>query len=452
MNFMRLSLREAEGKLKNGEVKVCLWGLGRVGLTVACLLADAGVNVLALDPNPKLGSLVASGEAPYQEPGLEKLLRKALTKKKLSKPLNLKKAASESQIVVSTVSAKISSAGSPDYAAIEKFCSEAGLGVNRGSLIVFTGTLTPGITEELAKPLLEERSGLKAGEDFGLAYGPVKASAGSVIAELTGKPMLLAGLDRRSFEKAEALFRFFAKGGIFRVNGIRAAEAAGLFQEISQDVNLALANEFARFCGKAKVSFREAARALSKLSTLNLQPGIACGEEPALASKLLVDEGERVKVEAKLVKAARRVNEETLSYVVKNISRLMKERGKTLSGARVILLGVSSRADVKEDRASPARLLAAALKRKGAKVKAWDPLYPLDEVRSLGYEPAVLWEALPKADCVIVTVGHQAFKKLKTRIISELSAKGGGILFDCSEAGVFAGTSSEKVTVSGLGF
>jgi UDP-N-acetyl-D-mannosaminuronate dehydrogenase len=176
------------------------------------------------------------------------------------------------------------------------------------------------------------------------------------------------------------------------------------------------------------------------------------GEESALASKLLMGEAERIRAEVKLVKAARRVNEETLSYVVKTLSKLLKERGKPLAGARIILLGISSKADVKEDRASPARLLVAALKRKGARVKAWDPLYSLDELRSLGYEPAVLWEALPKADCVMVTVGHQAFKKLKTRIISELSAKGGGILFDCSETGVFAGLSSDKVTVSGLGF
>lgn len=452
MNFMRLSLKEAEGKLKAGEVKVCLWGIGRVSLALACLLADAGVNVLALDPNPKLGSLITSGETPYQEPGLEKLLRKVLGKGRLKISSNLKTATSESSIIVSTVSAKVSSAGSPDYTALEKFCSEAGLGINLGSLLISTGTLTPGITEELIKPLLEERSGLKAGEEFGLAYSPLKASAGNVIADLTDKPQLLAGLDRRSLEKAEVFFRLFAKEGVVVVKNIRAAEAAGLFQEISRDVGMALANEFARFCGRAKVSFREAARGLSKHSTFNIQPGMTWGEESALASKLLMGEAERIRAEVKLVKAARRVNEETLSYVIKTLSKLLKERGKPLAGARIILLGISSKADVKEDKASPARLLVAALKRKGARVKAWDPLYSLDELRSLGYEPAVLWEALPKADCVMVTVGHQAFKKLKTRIISELSAKGGGILFDCSETGVFAGLSSDKVTVSGLGF
>ena len=85
------------------------------------------------------------------------------------------------------------------------------MGLKPGSLLVFTGVFTPGITEEFVKPLLEERSGLKAGEDFGLAYSPLKASPGSILQDLTGKPQLLAGLDRRSLEKAEVLFSLFAR-------------------------------------------------------------------------------------------------------------------------------------------------------------------------------------------------------------------------------------------------
>ncbi|RLI26041.1 MAG: hypothetical protein DRO52_03145 [Candidatus Hecatellales archaeon] len=449
MDFMRLSLEEVEGKLKSGEVGVCLWGLGRIGLALAGLLAEAGVKVSVLDPNPKLENIVSTGEFHHQEPGLAKLLRKV--GKRLTVHSNLKEAASESSILISTVSVEVSSAGSPDYSSLEKFCSKAGLGLKPGSLLIFTGIFTPGITEEFAQPLLEERSGLRAGKDFGLAYSPLKAYPGSILQDLTGKPQLLAGLDGRSLERAEKLFSLFARGGLVKVGSIRTAEAAGLLGEVYLDVEKALANEFARFCDKAGVSFREASQALSKISNLNFQPGLGWGGDSAHASRLLLGEAERLKADVKLVSAARRVNEETLGYVVKTLSKLLRERGKLLSGSRVILLGVSARADVKEDRASPAKLLASTLKRKGAKVRVWDPLYSLEELKSLGYEPAVLWEALPKADCVMVTVAHQAFRKLRDRILSELSAKGGGILFDCSGAGIFADAASDKVVIAGLG-
>ena len=454
LRFMDLKLNEAIASLKAGKINVCVIGLEGVGLPIACLLANAGVKVTGFDGNLKLLSMLTSSKPPIAEPGLEKLFVKALREKKLTLTSKLKETASKTQVFIFTVSASASSTRRIDYSQLEKLSSDVGLKLNPGSLLMFGGAMPPGLTEYLARHVLEERSGFTAGEDFGVAYSPLEASSGRIIAELTETPRLIAGINPRSIEAAEAVLSVFARGGFIRLSSLRAAEASALLVSIYRDVNIALANELALFCRQLDVDYGEVLKAANSQPRCHLHhPGIVGGERLHTRPYMLLRKAEDLGLEVRLAAVARKINEQMVKHTVKLVSRLLREKGKRLSGSKILLLGASYKADVKSSQLSPAKLLSMALKRKGAVVQVWDPLYSLDELRSLGYTPAILWETLPKVDCVIITVGHKAFRELKHRILRELKLRGGGIIFDCSGQGIFsAEDSTEKVLVSGLSF
>ncbi len=446
---MALTPSEAESKLKTGEAEVCLVGIDRPSLLLSCCLAARGVRVKLVDGSTGILEKFSKGVAQVEHE-LQKTLKRALSEGILCSERELKEAVKQSSIIVSRASARLSPSG-VDYSPLEKFCSEAGLSLQPGSLVILTGVVGLGVTEEVAKPLLEERSGFKAGADFGLAYCPLNWLNEMAFEELSGKPYVIAGIDRGSLEKTEVLFSL-AGGKPVRAESLRAAEAFSLFQLARQAVSQALANEFARFCSAAGVSFREICRVAMQAGGFS-QPAKLSDTSLSAWLKLLEEEAERLKVEVKLVEAARRIGEDSVRQTVKNVAKLLKERGKRPSKAKIVILGVSSKANLKGEISQAVRHLYTSFKRRGSGVSVWDPLYQREELQSLGFEPATPWEDLPKADCVIVAVGHQIFRKLKPRILSELAARGGGILYDCSGSGIFSHEDSTgKVQVSGLDF
>ena len=435
MTIMKLSGDEIKAKVKNHSLTVAVIGLGWMGLPTACLFGEAGANVIGVDLNPEIVAKVNRGESHLIEPGLLQLLKRLLGEKRLRATNDIQEAASQSDAIILVVPTLIDKQRSADYSAVESSCRDLGKGIQSGCLLIFESTCGPGVTERVVKSTLEKYSGLKAGVDFGLAYSPVRAMAGRALGDIQRYPKAVGAIDEKSLEAAEALLSTIIKGDIAKVRDIKTAEASKLFETIYRDVNIALANEFAMFCEKAGIDYdeaREAANTLKEYCHLHVAGAGVGGHCLPVYPYLLANEAERLEARLKLVLNAREVNDEIPSHTARLVANGLRASGRSVKGSKVVVLGISYRANVKETRFSPSIELITLLKRRGARLVVYDPKFSATEIADMGYatEPT-LKASIEKAHCVVITVPHDEFRRIDPRDLAASVSKSAAIV-DCA--------------------
>lgn len=433
--MMKLTADEIRARVTNHSLTVAVVGLGWMGLPTACLFGEAGANVIGVDSNPDVVEKVNRGESYLPEPGLPQLLKKLLSQKRLRATSNTQEAASQSDAIILLVPTLIDKQRSVDYSAVESSCRDLGKGIQSGCLLIFTSTCGPGVTERVVKSTLEKYSGLKAGVDFGLAYSPVRAMGGRALGDIQRYPKVVGAIDEKSLGAAEALLSTVVKGGIVKVRDIKTAEASKLFETIYRDVNIALSNEFAMFCEKAEIDYdeaREAANTLKEYCHLHIAGAGVGGHCLPVYPYLLASEAERLEARLKLVLNAREISEGMPSHTARLVANGLRVSGRSVKGSKVVVLGISYRANVKETRFSPSIELIALLKRRGARVVVFDPKFSATEIADMGYatEPT-LKASIEKANCVVITVPHEEFRRIDPRELAASISKS-AVIVDCA--------------------
>jgi len=414
--IMDMDPEDIRTSIKSGALTIGVYGLGWMGLPIACLFAEAGANVIGVDVNRYVVETVNGGRSHVEEPELQKLLKKHVKAKRLVATDNVGEAAFKSDVIVIVVPTLIDGRKVPDYSAVGKVCKSIGLRLRKGCLVIFESTVGPGTTEGLVKKTIERASGLKAGSDFGLAYSPIRASAGSVLRDVQSYPRVIAGLNEDSLKATSAVLSTIITGKLIEVQDVKTAEAVKLFENVYRDVNIALANELAIFCERAGIDFEEAkeianTQPFSHIHTSSIGVGGHCIPQNPY---FLIEEADSVGVKLALSKAARKINDEMPKHAVDLVIGGLRARRKTLRRARIAVLGVSYKANVKEARASPVHQVIRMLMKKGAKVVVYDPYFSADEIREMGYNSAdSLWQAVDSVDCVFFAVAHAKFRSLE---------------------------------------
>jgi len=415
---MKLAREDIDTLEKRGKYTVSVVGCGRVGLLTACLFAEVGFKVIGVDSNQRVVNLLKKGKSPFTEPRLHAFIEKHIKNRRFTATTNARKAASASDVIIINVPTPVDKKKKPDYSHIEKTCREVGMSLRSGSLIIFQSTMGPGVTETLAKETLENASGLKAGIDFDLAYCPICATSEQILEDITTRTRVVGAINQQSLNVACLILDTITKEEIVKVKDIKTAEAAKLFEKAYQDVNVALANEFAYFCEKAGIDFVEARNAINPRPHHCLQvPGIA--DVHALEdSYLLVEEAEAMNVKLRMLTLARKINDETLNHTLHLVRDALRSCQKTLRRAKISIFGVSSRPNMKEPRDSSTKKLVSTLKKRGASVQVYDPFFSHKQLLKMGYSAkATLTKTVEGADCIIIAVGHDRFRRLNLRRI-----------------------------------
>jgi nucleotide sugar dehydrogenase len=449
--IMESDERDLDAPDKRGNYTVCVVGCGRMGLPHACLFAQAGFKVLGVDKDNSILSAVKKGKSPFKETGLDKLIAKQVKDGRFTITDDAEEAASKSDIIILVVPTLVDEKNRPDYSYIKKACEEVGRGLRPGSLVIVASTVGPGITETLVRENLEKASELKAGKDFGLAFSPIRATSGRVLYDVTHYVRVLGAIDNKSLRTASLVLETVVKAGTIPVSNIRVAEAVKLFQNVQRDVNLALANEFASFCEKAGIDYLEAQKVANTDPYCHLLiSGLVSGHIPK-DPYLLVREAENLDVELRMVRLAREINESVVNHAVQLVREALRECGKALREAKIAVLGVSYKPNVKEPKGSRAKNIVKLLKAEGAKVKVYDPFFKSKELAELGYPAGRSFANVAKGtDCLIITVGHDQFRnlnlrKLKTLMRAPFAIVDIGHVIDLTKA------EQEKIVYKGFG-
>ena len=435
---------------KRSRIRICVVEYKGAGLTTACLLANAGFKVVVVDKDRGVVETVKKGESPFSEPSLQELVYKNVKERKLNATVDIKGAVSKSDVIIVAINIPVDEKMRPDYSRLETTCKEIGKDLRRDSLVVITNTVGPGVTENLVKSWIEDASGLKAGRDFGLAYSPTLAAAEKAPYDISNYARLIAGIDNESLKAASLLFKTIINSKIIPLSSIKAAETAKIFQNVYRDVNLALSNELALFCERLGIDYMEVYKAANTDPYCHfLLPGIVSGHIPK-DPYLLLKEAEDLGVKLRIAKLARKVNESMVDHTVKLIRKALRRHSKPLRGAKIAVLGVSYKANVKEPKGSRTLKLVKLLQLKGAKVKVHDPFFNKKELSELGY-PAEnsLEKTIKGADCLVIVVGHNQFKKLSLKRIKALMRH--PAIVDLSHIINPKEAEKEKVTLISLG-
>ena len=421
MPIFEMSVDEVVNGIRAGRFTACIVGLGRMGLPMACVLAEAGFNVVGVDVDKGVVELVNSGRGFDDEPGLNECVGEWFSKGKLRATTDFS-VIKESDVIFIVVPTKAVE-NKPDYSILYSASRSIGGFLARGSLVVLCSTVGPLITERIVKRALEESSGLKAEVDFGLAYSPIRATAGRVIRDLKSYPRIVAGLSEKSLELASAIIGCTTSGGVIKVSSVRVAEMVKLAENVYRDVNIALANELALICEKLGVDYNEVANAANTQPFCHLHvPGLGVGghcipHNPYFIIDYALTEG----VRPILMLTARSVNDSMPKHTVKLIIDGLREIGKDIEKSVIAILGAAFKPDSADPRYSPVEQLCDELELRGAKVKVYDPLISVNKLKDMGYDAYdELEEAVEEADCLVIAMPHTVLKEILNSKLKEI--------------------------------
>lgn len=395
-------------------MKICVVALGKIGLPLAVQFASKGHDVIGADINPETVELVKRGVEPFPgEAHLAEKLTDVISSGRLTATADTSAAVGQSEAVVVVVPLFVDEEGRPDFAWMDAATQAISRGLRPGTLVSYETTLPVGTTRNRYAPMLEEGSGLVAGEDFDLVFSPERVFTGRVFADLQKYPKLVGGLnaesEKRGIEFYESVLDFDDRNDLPKPNGVwpmgsaEAAEMAKLAETTYRDVNIGLANQFAKFADKSGIDVYAVIQACNSQPYSHIhQPGIAVGGHciPVYPRLYLHNDPN-----ATIVAAAREGNESMPEYAVR---RLAEEYGD-LTGANVAVLGASYRGGVKETAFSGVFAVVAALRGVGAHVLVHDPFFTDDELREFGWEPYHRGEA---ADAVMIQSDHEEYRGL----------------------------------------
>jgi nucleotide sugar dehydrogenase len=396
-------------------VRICVVALGKIGLPLAVQYASKGHEVVGVDIEPHVVELVNAGLEPFPgEAGLDVLLKEVVADGRLTATTDGVAAACGAEAIVVVVPLVVDANDVPDFGPLDAATSTIAAGLTSGALVSYETTLPVGTTRERFTPMLEAGSGLTAGEDLAVVFSPERVLTGRVFADLRKYPKLVGGIDAYSTERGVAFYQqvldFDDRTDLPRPNGVwdlgtaEAAELAKLAETTYRDVNIGLANTFARFADKAGLDIARVIEACNSQPYSHIhQPGIAVGGHciPVYPRMYLWNDPD-----AEVVRAARETNAAMPAYAV---GLLAGAHDADLTGARVAVLGVAYRGGVKETAFSGIFGVVEALLTHGAVPLVADPMYTDEEIRALGFEP---YQPGDPVDAAIIQADHQVYRRL----------------------------------------
>lgn len=385
-------------------MKIAIVGLGKMGLPVAAWYAARGHDVAGCDTDPAVVAAVNRGRSPVaHEPGLPELVRDLVAAGRLRATGDTAAGVRGAGVIIVLVPLAVDAAHRPDYHALDSAFTAIGRGVDGGALVLLETTVAVGDTRTRFLPLLARGGAL--GRDFLLAFSPERVQAGTVLRDLTAYPRIVGGVDPESGRRAAAFYRDNFEVETRLLRDAEAAEFCKLAESVYRDVNIALANELARYAEACGVDVREVFPAANSQPQSHLHsPGIGVGGHCIpVYPYLLIDRTEH----SVLARAARDVNDAMPGHAAGMLASALGG----LAGGRVLILGVAYRPGVKEAGHSPALALARELRAHGARPLAHDPLFNPDELAALGFEPASL-DPPPAVNAIVLQAAYPEYRSL----------------------------------------
>jgi nucleotide sugar dehydrogenase len=352
--------------------KIVIVGLGYVGLPLVVEAAKAGLSVTGLDRSPEILTGLAAGKSHVDDidaKTVQWLLDTGFTATDDASVI------AHADAVVVCVPTPLSRDGEPDLSAVKAAATAISKHLSIGTLVVLESTTFPGCTDEVFVPLLEA-GGLVAGQDFHAAFSPERVDPGNPTYGVKNTPKVVGGYTPACTEAAVAFYEQFIDT-VVRANGTREAEMAKLLENTYRHINIALVNEMARFSHDLGIDLWNVIECASTkpfgFQAFRPGPGVGGHCIPIDPNYLSHSVKARLKYPFRFVELAEEINSSMPGYVARRIQDLLNDEGRAVRGSNILLLGVTYKANIADERVSPAVPLAKRLRNLGAEVSFHDP-------------------------------------------------------------------------------
>ncbi|MBP3947845.1 nucleotide sugar dehydrogenase [Corynebacterium sp. Marseille-P3884] len=390
---------------------VTIVGQGYVGLPLAQAASAAGWKVFGLDVSDAVVARLNAGESHVDDLSNEDIATMVENGYEATVDASV---VAESNVVVICVPTPLGDAGAPDLKYVESACQNVGEHLTEDTLVILESTTYPGTTEDFCVPILEGKSGLRAGSDFQVAFSPERVDPGSKHFGIKNTPKLVGGINPVSAERTAAFYSDFVDE-VVPLSGTREAESAKLLENTFRHVNIALVNELTRVFHEMDIDVWEVIRGASTkpFGFMKFTPGAGVGGHciPIDPGYLSYEVRRNLGYPLRFVELAQEINNSAPNYVVQRIAELLNADRKPISGSTVLLLGVTYKPDISDQRESPAVPIAEELLKRGANLKYHDPFvegWRLNSGDTI-MRSSELKEAVADADVVVLLQGHSQY-------------------------------------------
>ena len=399
-------------KFQDKSAKIGILGMGYVGMPLAVAFAEAGFNVLGIDPDQHKTDTFNKNISYIQDVPTETVVRlKQAGKLNMTTDFAALKDMDAVSICVPT---PLRQTGDPDMSFINSAADQLAKYVHKGMVVVLESTTYPGTTREVMIPKLTEQSGLKVGEDIFICFSPERVDPGRKDWTTLNTPKVIGGITAACVEVAEAWYGGAIKT-IVPVSSAEAAEMAKLLENTFRMINIGLVNELAIMCERLGVDVWEVidAAATKPFGFMKFTPGPGLGGHCIPIDPLYLSwKMKEMNYNARFIELASEINTNMPRYVVSRILDAMNDRGKVLKGSKVLVLGVAYKPDIDDVRESPALDVIALLKKKGAQVSYHDPFIPQIHHENEGWKMDSVKDAMKavkESDAVVIVTNHKAY-------------------------------------------
>lgn len=391
--------------LISGNTKLALVGLGYVGMPIAVEFAKH-VKVVGFDINEHRIQEYQNGIDSTNEVG-EAIKTTAV--EFTADPTKLK----EAKFIIVAVPTPVNKDNTPDLRPVEGASRTVGQNLTPGSIVVFESTVYPGVTEDICVPIIEKESGLKCGVDWKIGYSPERINPGDRVHTLTNICKIVSGMDEESCREIKKVYDIVIKAGTFPVSTIKTAEAVKVVENSQRDINIAFMNEIAMICDRMKIDTDEVLAGMNtKWNALGFRPGLVGGHCIGVDPYYLTNAAEKLGYHSQIILNGRKVNDSMGAFVADAAIREMIEAGMAPKKATVVILGITFKENCPDTRNSKVVDIITRLKEYDIEpivADSWADAAVAKHEYGVDLTPV---EELPKADCVIVAVGHKEFRSM----------------------------------------
>ena len=400
-------------KLISGEEKLALVGLGYVGMPIAVEFAKH-IKVIGFDINEKRIQEYQNGIDSTNEVG------EAIKKTTVEFTADASKL-KDAKFIIVAVPTPVKDDNSPDLGPVKGASKLVGQNLTEGSIVVFESTVYPGVTEDICVPILEKESGLKCGVNFKIGYSPERINPGDRVHTLTNIRKIVSGMDEESAQEIKKVYDIVIKAGTFPVSTIKTAEAVKVVENSQRDINIAFMNEIAMICDKMGIDTEEVIAGMNtKWNALGFKPGLVGGHCIGVDPYYLTNAAEKLGYHSQIILNGRQVNDSMGAFVADAAIKQMIEAGMAPKKATVVILGITFKENCPDTRNSKVVDIINRLKEFEINPIVADAWADVEVAKKEYHVELVSMSELPKADCIVVAVGHNEFRSMSMMELKKL--------------------------------
>lgn len=447
--IIEMNEEELNNNIQSGNIRVCVIGIGRIGLPTALSFANSGFNTIGVDINENLVEKINSRIFPLKdEPGYDTIFDKVTNEKKFIATSKIGDIVPNSDVILLSLPTPMNSSNVPDYSALKSVGKQLHDHLRGGSLIIVESTIEPGFIENTLISIIEgDDKKIKAGKDFAIGVCPETANPGQILNDFERLPRLVGGIDEKTKNMITRIYHHVFTVDLIPMPNCKTANVVKLTTNVFRDLNIAFVNELAILFEKAGIDIMtvlEAAKTKYNFQIHYPGPGVG-GPCLPVNSYQMINFAKNLGLDTlKIVEDGRKINESMPDHVIDLLQDAFNELKKPLSDSTVLVLGVSYKPNVKDIQIAPSEIIIKKLKALQVNILIYDPYFKAEDVFGLKVESDLI-EILPNVDAIVIVTPHNEFHNLEpsflkskmqtpividsTCVLDQLASKKAGLIY-----------------------